>query len=65
MAMPIVLDIKFVSGKVERVNYTAEVWERNVTWSFKYPSTEAIESVTYNPDATLPDYNPSNNVWKK
>jgi hypothetical protein len=65
MAMPIVLDIKFVSGKVERVNYTAEVWERNVSWSFKYPSTEAIESVTYNPDSTLPDYNPANNVWKK
>ena len=63
MAMPVVLDIKTVSGKTERVNFTAEIWERNASWSFKYPSTEAIESVTYNPDGKLPDYNPSNNVW--
>jgi hypothetical protein len=63
MAMPVVLEIKTVSGKTERVNFGAEIWERNVSWSFKYPSTEAIESVTYNPDSKLPDYNPSNNVW--
>lgn len=65
MAMPVVLEIKTVSGKTERVNFTAEIWERNVSWSFKYPSTEEIESVTYNPDGTLPDFNPANNVWKK
>jgi len=63
MAMPVVLEIKTVSGKTDRVNFTAEIWERNVSWSFKYPSTEAIQSVTYNPDGKLPDYNPSNNVW--
>ena len=65
MAMPVVLEIKTVSGKTDRVNFSAEIWERNVSWSFKYPSTEPIESVTYNPDSTLPDYNPANNVWKK
>jgi hypothetical protein len=63
MAMPVVLEIKTVSGKTERVNFGADIWERNVSWSFKYPSTEAIESVTYNPDGKLPDYNTSNNVW--
>jgi len=63
MAMPVVLEIKTVSGKTDRVNFTAEIWERNASWSFRYPSTEAIESVTYNPDSTLPDYNPANNVW--
>jgi hypothetical protein len=65
MAMPIVLEIKTVSGKTERINYAAEIWERNNTWIFRYPSTEEIESVTYNPDFTLPDYNNANNVWKK
>jgi len=63
MAMPVMLEIKTVSGKTDRVNFTAEIWERNASWSFRYPSTEAIESVTYNPDSTLPDYNPANNVW--
>jgi hypothetical protein len=65
MAMPVVLEIKTVSGKTDRINFPAEIWERNVSWSFKYPSTEPIESVTYNPDSTLPDYNPANNVWTK
>jgi len=65
MAMPVVLDIKTKSGKIERVKLPVEIWERNVSWQFKYPSTEEIESVTYNPDKQLPDYNPANNVWKK
>ena len=63
MAMPVILEIKTKSGKTDRVNYSAEIWERNVSWSFKYPSTEEIQSVTYNPDNTLPDYNATNNVW--
>ena len=63
MAMPVTLEIKTVSGKTDRVNFAGEIWERNVSWSFRYPSTEAIESVTYNPDGTLPDFNPANNVW--
>lgn len=65
MAMPVDLDIKLKSGKVDRVHFTAEIWERNVSWSFKYPSTEEIVSVTYNPDGKLPDFNPANNVWPK
>jgi hypothetical protein len=63
MAMPVTLEIKTVSGKTERVTYTAEIWERNVSWSFIYPSTEAIESVTYDPDHKLPDANRTNDVW--
>ncbi|WP_428329898.1 M1 family metallopeptidase [Mucilaginibacter sp.] len=65
MAMPVILEIKTVSGKTARVNLPVEIWERNSTWTFKYPSTEAIESVTYDPDKVLPDFNPDNNVWKK
>lgn len=65
MVMPVILDIKLKSGKVERVKLPVEIWERNVSWQFMYPSTEEIESVTYNPDKTLPDFNPANNVWKK
>jgi hypothetical protein len=63
MAMPVVLEVKTVSGKTERIKLPVEIWERNSTWTFKYPSTEAIQSVTYNPDGLLPDYNPDNNVW--
>jgi hypothetical protein len=63
MAMPVVLDVKTKSGKTTRVNFAAEIWERNTSWSFIFPGGEEIESVTYNPDSTLPDTNKSNDVW--
>ena len=65
MAMPVILEIKTVSGKTSRVNLPVEIWEKNNSWSFIYPSTEEIESVTYDPDKVFPDINPDNNVWKK
>ncbi|AYL97324.1 M1 family metallopeptidase [Mucilaginibacter celer] len=65
MAMPVILEVKTTGGKTDRIKLPVEVWERNATWTFKYPSTEEIESVTYDPDKVLPDYNADNNVWKK
>ncbi|MDB4902189.1 MAG: peptidase [Mucilaginibacter sp.] len=65
MAMPVTLEIKTVSGKVDRIKLPVEIWERNSTWTFKYPSTEELQSVTYDPDNAMPDYNPDNNVWTK
>ncbi len=65
MAMPVILEIKTVSGKTDRVKLPVEIWERNSSWTFKYPSTEELQSVTYDPDKVLPDINPDNNVWNK
>ena len=65
MAMPTTLEIKTKSGKVDRIKLPVEIWERNNSFIVKYPSTEEIESVTYDPDKALPDFNPANNVWKK
>jgi len=63
MAMPVVLEIKLKSGKTDRIKFPVEIWERFSSWTFKYPSTEEIQSVTYDPDNIFPDYNPDNNVW--
>jgi hypothetical protein len=65
MAMPVIMDIKTVSGKIERVKLPIEIWERNTSWQFAYPSTEEIQSVTLDPDHVFPDYNPANDVWTK
>ncbi len=65
MAMPVILEVKTKSGKTSRIKLPAEIWERNIYWTFKYPSTEEIESVTYDPDKVLPDYNEANNVWTR
>jgi hypothetical protein len=65
MAMPVVLEIKLSSGKTDRIKLPVEIWERNISWTFKYNCKEAIESVTYDPEKLLPDFNPSNNTWTK
>ncbi|MES2109241.1 MAG: M1 family metallopeptidase [Bacteroidota bacterium] len=63
--MPVILEVKTVSGKIDRIKLPVEVWQRNKFFRVKYNSTEAIESVTYDPDHVFPDVNEANNVWKK
>ncbi|WP_396171255.1 M1 family metallopeptidase [Flavobacterium sp.] len=64
MAMPVIIDIKTNSGKVTRVKLPAEIWQRNVNWTFKHNSTEEIDSVIIDPDHVFPDCNEKNNSWK-
>jgi hypothetical protein len=63
MPLPVVLDIKFKSGEVKRVNLPVEIWQKNKEWSFKYESTEEIENITLDPDHVFPDVNSANNTW--
>ena len=63
MPMPVIMDIKFKSGKVNRVNLPVEIWQKNIGWSFKYDSTEEIDNITLDPDHVFPDVNSTNNVW--
>ncbi|TZF83207.1 M1 family metallopeptidase [Pedobacter sp. BS3] len=65
MAMPVIIEIKTVSGKVNRVTLPVEIWERNSTWTFKYPSQEPVSSVVIDPDHVFPDYNSENNTWSR
>jgi len=64
MAMPVIMDIKTKSGKVSRLKLPVEIWQKNVNWTFKYNSTEEIESIVIDPDHVFPDSNESNNTWK-
>lgn len=63
MAMPIILDVKTKSGKVNRINLPVEIWQRNKEWTFKHNSTEEIESILLDPDHVFPDSNESNKSW--
>ncbi|HEK21534.1 M1 family metallopeptidase [Mucilaginibacter sp.] len=65
MPFPVTLEVKTVSGKVQRLTLPVEIWERNNSFMAKFPSSEEIQSVTVDPDKTSPDYNTDNNVWKK
>ncbi|MBK0383135.1 M1 family peptidase [Pedobacter sp. SD-b] len=63
MPIPVILEIKTESGKTETIKLPVEIWERNNTWTLQYPSTEKIESVTFDPQHVLPDSNSANDVW--
>jgi hypothetical protein len=63
MAMPVILEIRTKSGKVNRLKLPVEVWERNARFTFNYPSTEEITSIVSDPDKVFPDSNPANNIW--
>jgi hypothetical protein len=65
MPMPVIMEIKTVSGKTERIKLPVEIWERNTSWTFIYPSTEELQSVEIDPDHMMPDINSDNNIWKK
>lgn len=64
MPMPIVIEVKTKSGSNQRITIPVEIWQRNHEWTFMHPSTEALESITLDPDRVFPDHDPSDNVWQ-
>ncbi|HTH83324.1 MAG TPA: M1 family metallopeptidase [Mucilaginibacter sp.] len=64
MAMPVDLKITQANGKIETIHLPVNVWQRNGTWSFKYPSTSAVKGIVIDPDHNLPDIDLKNNTWK-
>ena len=64
MPMPVVLELKTISGKVTRKTLPVEIWKRNVSWEFKVDTTEELTKVVIDPDYALPDVNSTNNKWK-
>ncbi len=64
LAMPVIVEVQETNGKKSRTTLPVEVWQRGGTWTFQYPSTTSIRTVTLDPDGKLPDVNPKNNVWR-
>ena len=64
MPMPVVIELKTKSGKVTRKTLPVEIWKRNVTWTFRVDTNEALSKVVIDPDFALPDVDSSNNKWK-
>ncbi|HKI78771.1 MAG TPA: M1 family metallopeptidase, partial [Ignavibacteriaceae bacterium] len=64
MAMPVTVAVAESNGKVGKVNLPVDVWTKSDEWTFRYNSTGLIDSVTIDPDNSLPDVNADNNVWR-
>jgi hypothetical protein len=65
MVMPVMASVKEANGKVHKINLPVEVWQRGALWTFTVPTTSEIKEVTLDPDNKLPDFNRTNNSWKK
>ena len=63
LPMPVIVEVKTKSGATSRMTLPVEIWQRNSSWSFKYDSTEELDSVVLDPDHVLPDNNEENNEW--
>ena len=64
LPMPTEVEIKFKDGTNQIEKLPVEVWKRNSEWSFEVPTTKEILSVQLDPKGSLPDANPSDNIFK-
>lgn len=65
MPMPIILQVKTQSGKVDNLKIPVDVWMKNKSWVIHYKTTEPVVSVVLDPEKVLPDSNEANNTWPK
>jgi hypothetical protein len=63
MAMPVNMEIKYKNSPTETLKLPVEIWQRNISWTFKHNSTDEIESIKIDPYHVFPDYNTENNEW--
>lgn len=64
LPMPVVVEITTQNGQKHRIKLPVEIWERNTTFAFFYPTKESIAAVQIDPDRIYPDHNPDNNRWE-
>lgn len=65
MVMPVTVLVKETNGKEHRIDLPVEVWQRGAEWTFGVPTTSEIQEVVLDPDKKLPDWNRTDNSWKK
>ncbi|HVW97379.1 MAG TPA: M1 family metallopeptidase [Mucilaginibacter sp.] len=64
MAMPFTVEVKLKDGSKQRTYFPVETWLQNKAITYTIPTTTAVESVTVDPDAALPDSNRKNNTME-
>lgn len=65
MVMPVTVLVKESNGKEHKINLPVEIWQRGAEWRFTAPTTSEIKEVILDPDKKLPEWERSNNSWKK
>jgi Peptidase family M1 domain len=63
MIMPVIVKIMQANGDSSVLQLPVDIWMRDGSWTFKYPSVSKIDKLILDPENVLPDMNRSNNVW--
>ncbi len=64
MAMPFTLEVVLNDGSKQDLQLPVETWLQSGTHHLHLQTTQAIKSVTIDPENILPDSDRKNNVWK-
>jgi aminopeptidase N len=64
MAMPVILDITTLSGRVIRKTLPVEIWQSSASYTMRFPVNEKVRKIVVDPENVFPDMNPKNNVWQ-
>ncbi len=65
MALPVIVQVRETNGKDSTFTLPVDIWQRGGEWTFLYPSTSELQSVSLDPEKLLPDVNDGNNEWKQ
>jgi hypothetical protein len=65
MVMPLNVKVIETNGTEHMLSMPVEIWQRGPRWTFDVPTTSEIKQVTVDPEKKLPDFDRSNNTWKK
>jgi Peptidase family M1 domain len=63
MIMPVIVKIKQSNGDSSVLQLPVDIWMRDGTWTFKFPSVGKIDKVILDPENILPDMDRKNNEW--
>lgn len=62
--MPLIVEITYKGGKLERRKFPVEIWHLGYRYSFLTELNEPVDKVVIDPDGVFPDVEVANNVWK-
>lgn len=65
MVMPVSVKVIETNGTEHMLSLPVEIWQRGSKWTFDVPTTSEIKQVSIDPEKKLPDFDRSNNTWKK
>lgn len=63
LVMPVIFDVEYADGSVERKKLPVEVWYTTNSFTTRWSAGAKALKITLDPESQLPDVNRDNNTW--